>query len=152
LTWTNPADADLSGVIVRFRTDGYPTGPADGQPVCEHLATPGAADTCSHSGLAKGTRYFYAAFASDDVPNYSPAARTEVYIPTPADLDGDGDVDQVDFGLLQACYGGPGIGQTDPSCADARLDADGDVDFADLGVFGQCVSGPGTPAEASCAD
>jgi hypothetical protein len=34
-----------------------------------------------------------------------------------ADLDGDGDVDQTDFGILQACYSGP-VELANPRCAD----------------------------------
>jgi probable HAF family extracellular repeat protein len=44
----------------------------------------------------------------------------------PGDLDGDGDVDQADLGILLSCYG-----QSD--CGD--LDGDGDTDQADLGIL-----------------
>ena len=44
----------------------------------------------------------------------------------PGDLDGDGDVDQADLGILLACYG-------DSDCGD--LDGDGDTDQADLGIL-----------------
>ncbi len=43
---------------------------------------------------------------------------------TPGDLDGDGDVDQADLGILLSCYG-------TSDCGD--LDGDGDTDQADLG-------------------
>ena len=42
----------------------------------------------------------------------SPAAR--------ADFDGDGDVDQSDFGHLQACLSGSTVPQNDPICQDAQ--------------------------------
>ncbi len=45
---------------------------------------------------------------------------------TPGDLDGDGDVDQADLGLLLSCYG-------EGDCGD--IDGDGDTDQADLGAL-----------------
>jgi hypothetical protein len=59
------------------------------------------------------------------------------------DFDGDGDVDQKDFGHFQECYSGSGEEQTDPNCLDAILDGDGDVDGADFAIFEACMSGPG---------
>lgn len=66
------------------------------------------------------------------------------------DFDNDGDVDQVDFGHLQACYSGIGVPQTDPACADARLDADDDVDGDDVTLFEACDQGPAIPAAPNC--
>ncbi len=70
----------------------------------------------------------------------------------PSDLDGDQDVDQSDFGLLQACISGPGIPQTAAACAGALLDNDTDVDAEDLNVFRECFSGPGMTADPYCAN
>lgn len=69
----------------------------------------------------------------------------------PADLDGDGDVDQVDFGLLQTCLTGPGVSQDGPACLGARLDDDDDVDADDLAIFIGCASGPDIPGDPDCA-
>jgi hypothetical protein len=71
---------------------------------------------------------------------------------TPGDLDYDGDVDQLDFGLFQACYSGNEVPQVLPICLDARMDSDEDVDSLDLAVFLKCLGGPGVPADPSCAD
>ena len=49
-----------------------------------------------------------------------------------ADYDGDGDVDQTDFGHLQDCVTGAGQGPPAPGCEDADLDTDGDVDGDDI--------------------
>jgi len=57
------------------------------------------------------------------------------------DFDEDGDVDQEDFGHLQACLSGPGIAQNDPDCLDARLDGDDDVDQDDFAIFRNCMTG-----------
>jgi hypothetical protein len=64
LQWVSPASgAPGTTVRVNFRTDTYPTGPADplatvlftGRPV-----TFGAKDSYTHSGLTNGTTYYYA--------------------------------------------------------------------------------------------
>ena len=70
----------------------------------------------------------------------------------PGDLDHDGDVDQEDFGLFQACLTGPGEPQQDPACQDARLDTDVDVDQDDFGLFQLCITSPNQAANPTCAD
>ncbi len=67
------------------------------------------------------------------------------------DFDHDGDVDQGDFGHLQACLTGAGVPQTDPDCSDARLDSNEDVSASDVALFLQCLSGAQTPADPACA-
>ncbi len=75
-----------------------------------------------------------------------------------ADADGDGDVDQGDFGVFEACLTGPGGGATgDCRCFDRRDEnnqhgQDGDVDQDDYGAFENCASGPGIPANPACDD
>jgi hypothetical protein len=68
------------------------------------------------------------------------------------DFDGDGDVDQKDYGHLQACYSGYTVPQNDPACLDARLDQDEDVDSGDLAIFRMCMTGSGLPGDPYCAD
>ena len=67
------------------------------------------------------------------------------------DLDIDRDVDQTDFGLLQACLTGPGVPQANTACQDAKLDNDDDVDQDDIAIFRACLTGPGIPADPACA-
>ncbi|MDO8588394.1 MAG: NBR1-Ig-like domain-containing protein [Armatimonadota bacterium] len=74
LSWTNPTDLDFAGTMVRFRIDTYPSGPADGTLVCNRTALPGSNDSFAHNGVNPGQCYFYAAYAYDEVPNYSMAA------------------------------------------------------------------------------
>jgi hypothetical protein len=50
----------------------------------------------------------------------------------PADLDGDGDVDEGDLGVFGGCMAGPD-GSPGAGCAPADMDQDGDVDLADFG-------------------
>lgn len=66
------------------------------------------------------------------------------------DFDDDGDVDQDDFGHLQACLSGAGNAQQDAACQDARLDGDADVDAEDLSLFQGCMSGAGRFPAARC--
>ena len=67
-----------------------------------------------------------------------------------ADMDFDGDVDQGDFGMFQACMSGPGHAVSDPACNNADLDGDGDVDGVDVGLFERCLSGAGTGSSINC--
>jgi hypothetical protein len=71
---------------------------------------------------------------------------------TPADFDRDGDVDQADFGHLQACMLGPGVNQADPACGDCLLNGDYSVDQEDLTFFLRCFEGPGILVDSHCAD
>ncbi len=69
-------------------------------------------------------------------------------LPPKGDLDLDGDVDQSDYGLFQACYS-PST-QTDPACELALLDDDNDVDAGDFAIFAACTTGPNVPADPDC--
>ncbi|MDM8007745.1 MAG: GerMN domain-containing protein [Phycisphaerae bacterium] len=71
---------------------------------------------------------------------------------TPGDHDHDGDVDQVDFGHLQACLSGSQVPQDSQACAWAMLDDDSDVDRYDFAVFLQCMKGPDIQVDYTCAD
>jgi len=66
------------------------------------------------------------------------------------DFDGDGDVDQKDFGLFQVCLGAPGV-RPAPACEQADLENDGDVDLSDFGVLQGCLSGTNVAPDPDCA-
>jgi hypothetical protein len=108
----------------------------------------------STSGLAQGT---YPATITISDPNSTNKTATIAVSLTvgppvvPGDFDGDGDVDQQDFGRFQACYSGDGYEQTDPACAKAKLDGDYDVDQLDFAIFAGCMSGPGVQGAPNCA-
>jgi hypothetical protein len=70
---------------------------------------------------------------------------------TPADLDGDCDVDHTDMDGFEACVSGPGL-PADAACETRDYDIDGDVDHTDWAVFQRCYSGENVPAEPHCAD
>lgn len=67
-----------------------------------------------------------------------------------ADLDVDGDVDMVDFGIAQRCLTGSLIPGTDPDCLKADLDQDTDLDQHDLQFLIDCISGPNVPPTLGC--
>ncbi len=69
----------------------------------------------------------------------------------PGDMDRDGDVDQEDFGLFQACMTGSMAPQDDPDCKDAKLDGDSAVDAGDAIIFIRCLSGPQVTADLNCS-
>ena len=72
-----------------------------------------------------------------------------------ADVDGDGDVDGVDFGVFASCFNGAGKFPRTPGCTTlnaVRFDADHDrdVDGADFGVFATCFNQAGNPPRTPC--
>ncbi|MDH7601290.1 MAG: hypothetical protein QHI38_03995, partial [Armatimonadota bacterium] len=73
LSWINPPDVDLKGVLIRVKTTGFPVDPNDGQLVCNRPAVPNSPDYFVHTGLVPGITYYYRAFAYDSEakPNYS---------------------------------------------------------------------------------
>jgi hypothetical protein len=64
-----------------------------------------------------------------------------------ADSDGDGDVDQEDFGAFQRCFTGEALftAVSDPACLCFDRDGSGTVDAEDLELFNRCLSGGGIP-------
>jgi endonuclease/exonuclease/phosphatase family metal-dependent hydrolase len=66
-----------------------------------------------------------------------------------ADVDGDGDVDQNDFGVVQVCLSGDSSAAIE-SCRCLDRNADADVDATDLQSFLDCMSGPGIAADTNC--
>ncbi|HPD28665.1 MAG TPA: hypothetical protein PLL20_01625 [Phycisphaerae bacterium] len=69
-----------------------------------------------------------------------------------ADADGDGDVDQTDFAVIQMCFTGQdgGVPNAPCRCDCYNRDNDEDVDANDLALWMLCASGPGIPADKDC--
>lgn len=67
-----------------------------------------------------------------------------------ADIDGDGDVDQADFGLFQLCYEGQDIKPVRLGCGFLDRDNDADIDESDFVRFSMCYSGPMVFADPAC--
>ena len=84
LSWTNPADADFKGVMLRYRTDGvYPTSQTDGVLAADRPSVAGAKDYFDHQSLTNGVTYYYSGFTYDTNQNYSHTAHTQA---TPVNL------------------------------------------------------------------
>jgi hypothetical protein len=72
LSWTNPADVDLTGAVIRRAPgDTAPATVTDGTAVTD-LPVPGSSFT--DTGLSADSQYSYAVFAHDGTPNYASAA------------------------------------------------------------------------------
>jgi hypothetical protein len=143
---TNPDQADMDGDGIGDACDDDIDGDGADNAVdnCETTPNPGQEDA---DGDGVGD-------ACDVCPDTLPGVLVDEHgCPRliRADFDHDGDVDQLDFGHLQACFSGNTIPQADPACADALLDDDSDVDRDELRIFLGCLSGPGVPADPACA-
>ena len=58
------------------------------------------------------------------------------------DLDNDGDMDFIDFGVFQRCFTGADGGPVAPECGSADLDNDSDVDLDDFAAFQAALMSP----------
>ncbi|GMU19904.1 MAG: hypothetical protein AMXMBFR13_00080 [Phycisphaerae bacterium] len=128
---------------VEWLTVSPPTGTSWGAPV-EHAITYDVA------GLPVGT-YAAEIEVTDPAAANSPQTLTvTLQVRTVApDTDHDGDVDQSDYGFLQACYSGPGIAPAS-QCTAADYDHDSDVDSGDFTLLQRCFSGERVRAEKDC--
>ncbi len=144
LSWTNPADADFAGVMLRYDTAGAPATPTEGVLLADVPGSPGAAGECTHTGAFPALTYHYAAFAHDDLANHAAPAHASARPGGLGDFEPDGDVDQSDFARLQQCFSGDAITYA-AGCAEADFDGDTDVDAADLSAFLPCMDGANLP-------
>lgn len=162
--WSSQAEQSGPGrVTVAWATD-WPT-----DSVVEYGPTTALGSTASSAAMVPNHQllisdlptgqYYYRVLSSEANPDVngarmymrSPVRSFSIRHLVPGDLDEDCDVDQVDFGLFQACYSGPGVVQESPECTGARIDQDDDVDVDDFGLFLGCLSGPGICADPNCA-
>ncbi|SDI91049.1 IPT/TIG domain-containing protein [Frankineae bacterium MT45] len=76
LTWTNPTDADFTGVMIRRAAGSTPPATATAGTLVKNTSAPLTSYT--DTGLAGSTTYSYALFAHDGIPNYAAAATVKV--------------------------------------------------------------------------
>jgi len=143
VSWTNPSDADFAATMIRVKAGSPPSGPGDGSLVVHEPNCPGTTESITDAAEPKGILLCYAAFAHDLAGNYADAT-TACGTLVAGDFDRDDDVDQPDFGRLQACFSGSGVPHS-VECEDADFDIDGDVDGTDFTLFQFCVGGPDEP-------
>jgi hypothetical protein len=122
--------------------DGASTGEADSIRIIYDVA-----------GLSAGTHTAHITVASGDAWNSPQTVTVTVHVGTVRpDLDLDGDVDQADFGVLQACLAGPGMPVPGPQCANADLNDDDSVGSGDIAVLQGCIAGANMPTNPQCDD
>ena len=144
LTWIANTDPDFAGYQV-YRAEAQ-NGPFSLRN-SEILVT----DYFQDFEINNEATYFYKITAVDVWGNESSATEvltTGTANAIPGDLDRDNDIDLHDYSVIQACFSGRGIPQSDPQCLKARIDADNDVDLGDLATLVNLISGPeseGTP-------
>ncbi len=129
--------------------------------VCGQYACPGQGACCKPCGQGCQIVYEGECTGWDETWHGAGSACTEAVCelcsPRPMDGDCDGDVDQADFGMIEACFTGSGAGQLPAglpmcSCFDRGSDAPGDLDIDsyDADAFEQCASGSGIDASPAC--
>ncbi len=144
LSWTNPSSPDFAGTTIRYRLDQFPVSATDGTLLVEKSGAPGYADALVHTDTLNGATYYYAAFAHDAKPNHAAAATASARYFVIPDLDGDGDVDLIDFATIQRCMTPIGMSMQ-PGCEPADLLTDGVVNQMDVALFLPCLNGANQP-------
>ncbi|HEX4015252.1 MAG TPA: IPT/TIG domain-containing protein [Frankiaceae bacterium] len=79
LKWINPTDADFAGVMIRRAVGAAAPASITAGTLVADIAAPNT--TTTDSGLAANTKYSYALFAHDAVPNYAAAAKVTYTVP-----------------------------------------------------------------------
>ena len=74
LSWTNPPESYFTGTMIRVSTSDYPSSITAGELVTDEAGLPGSTESYVHYGLTNGVKYYYSAFAHNNVPNYSARA------------------------------------------------------------------------------
>jgi hypothetical protein len=108
LTWTNPTDGDLAGILIRRSQAGFPPDPESGDLVYDGLEE----DTIDEN-LYSTDPYYYSGWAYDPDFNYSPSTMVAGQILIPLE------VQTKPTGLLEAVTGA--IGESDSEIAGFQL-------------------------------
>ncbi|WDT78943.1 MAG: fibronectin type III domain-containing protein [Candidatus Manganitrophus sp.] len=101
LQWINPPDVDFAGVLIRYRTDRYPSDLNDGELLGEFTGEPNQSMSVTQSSLENGVTYYYAAASYDLHENRQSTAHASA---SPFSL-----ISQIDDEQNQAAAGGEGV-------------------------------------------
>lgn len=78
LSWTNPSDADLASLVVRYSTAASPAAVGDGTALTVAAPTAGATQTATLTNIQYNLTYYFAIWAKDTGGNYSSRVATTV--------------------------------------------------------------------------
>lgn len=106
LQWINPPDVDFAGVLIRYRTDRYPSGLNDGELLGDFTGQPNQSMSVTQSSLENGVTYYYAAASYDLHENRQSTAHASA---SPFSL-----ISQIDDEQNQAASGGGGCAMRFP--------------------------------------
>ncbi|TAL49868.1 hypothetical protein EPN81_04390, partial [Patescibacteria group bacterium] len=140
LSWTNPTDEDLAGILVLQCLGGYPTGPTDTS--CTTVST-ALVTSLLLLDLTNGTTYYYGVFAYDDAGQYASGAlesgtprAPDIYVPA---LCGDDICSETEDAVScpEDCYTEPPGGEV---CGDGLCTETETADScpADCGILPYC--------------
>lgn len=144
------------GIAVAMRWDGFPTMENNGVWLHEVIEWP----LTSTTGDIELRLTYRMKEPRKQVVAWDNVSLTLTRVPPPCgdvrfDRDGDGDVDQVDFAIVQVCYTGdapaPNLFDSE-SCKCMDSDNDLDVDQVDLQAFEACAVAPGILSDITCDD
>lgn len=83
LTWTNPAEVDFTGTMVRYSTSTFPSSTSDGTLASDVAGAPSGSSSVTVTGLTNGTTYYFSLFSHNAVPEYSAAVNAQqIVMPT----------------------------------------------------------------------
>jgi len=141
LNWT--AGAGATGHQVYWGTNETAVNNADtNSPEFVANLPPGTTTFDPPGRLQQNTTSFW---RIDEVQSSGPAVKGVIWSFTTyrilGDLDNDDDVDQADFGLLQACYTSL-MQPVAAGCEAADLDGSGSINLRDFDLFLACFGGP----------
>lgn len=133
-------------------------GAYEWHPDCNNNGVPDSCDTscgppgglCDVEGCGRSTDCNRDWVPDDCQPDTDGDGTADVCEWLYGDFDVDGDVDQIDFGLLQSCLGQAGVKPTGTPCSGRDLDRNGQVNQMDLRIFQGCLTGSGVPAAPGC--
>jgi hypothetical protein len=141
---SDQADMDSDGIGDVCDDDRDGDGLPDAGDNCPSVVNPGQEDA----------DYDHVGDVCDACPDTPPGLFVDAQgcrIHNRVDFDDDGDVDQEDFGHLQACLTVGANPSTDPACDNAHLAGNAFISQEDVGIFIGCMTAPNVPSDPACA-
>ena len=152
----------LNGDLAEIRATGIPASQFSDNGHAALIGNRPACGNCGWYGSLDEVRLYNGALSESQIEE----VMTGLVCADPfADVDSDGDVDQMDFAILQRCLTFPGglVPGTECDCLDRedmnddgrfdpQTDGNGEVSMMDVIAFEACASGATVPADPACDD